>query len=465
MTERTTPGFEVLLENPHHDYAIRFIEVIARKYGGKAVCVYTDPAERARHEIRFPLLRSAVVAASYDLKPGETEVFASHLRRHHRIAAAVPFNEPALRSAAAVGGRLGLSWNTPEVMRLFQDKFLLKEHLRTNRPDLRINASIAVEGRETVFENRRLREYQRFVLKPAAGYGNRNIGVFDSSTSASQIDAYLAPLKGVPLVMEEFIDGPEYFVNGQVDAVGRVTVFAIFLYARVAANGRTNIDHETVLIRHDDPAFGPLAAYAGEVVAATGLKRSPFHLEAKVDREGPCLIEVGARLAGHGNAILSGRLHGSGLDLFDLAAHYYLSDADYGVPRLDWTRYDATAVRYVHGISRREERIFQLRGIEAVEAMPEFRSWVIRPEVGAKVAVTRDLLTMPYSLILEAESQQQAAAAANRVRSLLQWNRNVGLAQRLEVGTRCFLQRAAMYLRTRITPLLREASPYDVASG
>ncbi len=464
MTERTTDGMEVLFENPHHAYAIRFIELVARKYGGRAVCFYTDPAERARNEHRFPVLRSGLVAASYDFRQADIEAFAAHLIRHHRIAAAMPFNEPSLRSAASLGERLGLSWNAPEVLRLFQDKHLLKAHLRTNRPDLRINASIAVESRETVLSNRRHREYRRFVLKPSSGYGNRNIGVFDSSTSPAQIDGYLESLRGVPLVMEEFVDGREYFVNGQVDAVGRVTVIAIFAYARVAANGRTNIDHETVLVRHDDPLFEGLAAYAGEVVAASGLKRSPFHLEAKVDSSGPCLIEVGARLAGHGNAVLSGELHGPGLDLFDLAAHYYLSDADYGVPPLDWSRYDAKAVRYVHGISRRAERIFQLHGIEAIEAMPEFHSWVIRPEVGTKFAVTQDLLTMPYSLILKGESQQQTAAAAGRVRASLQWNRSIGVARRLAVGARCFLRRAAVYARTRVAPLLRDASSYTGAS-
>ncbi len=91
-----------------------------------------------------------------------------------------------------------------------------------------------------------------------------------------------------------------------------------------------------------------------QIMQATGLKRSPFHMEIKVDDRGPCLIEVGARLVGHGNAELCGKMHGD-LDLFDLAAHYYLSNHDYGPVSLNWNRYDATDVRYVHGIAERSE--------------------------------------------------------------------------------------------------------------
>ncbi len=177
-----------------------------------------------------------------------------------------------------------MSWGQPAIVARIADKFALKEYLRGARPDLGINASRRVEGLADVLAARELPAYRRFVLKPASGFGNRDIGAFDAASPVRRIEAFLHGLAGVPLLMEEHIDGLEYFVNGQIDAAGAVVVFAVFQYIRIPANGRDNIDFETLLVRRADPKFEVLAQYASEVVSASGLRRSPFHVELKLDR-------------------------------------------------------------------------------------------------------------------------------------------------------------------------------------
>jgi hypothetical protein len=441
---------EYLIQDPHHEYAARFIEQLYRKYGYRAVCFYTNRRERLRCEPRFPILRSEYVAAAYDMDLSDLAGFAAHIATRHRVAAVLPFNEPAVAPAAELARHLGLSWAQPQVMRRFHDKFAFKEYLRSESPNIRMNASLRVESVADVLLARRDPAFRRFVLKPNDGFGNRSIGLFDAATAEADIDDFLRRLPNSPMLMEQYVDGLEYFVNGQVDGQGEVVVVAIFQYLRRPANGRHNIDFETLLVPHRDPRFAQLARYAEQVVQASGLRRSPFHVELMVDDAGPCLIEAGARLAGHGNAFLSGEVHGPRLDLIDVAAHYYLEPADYGPLPLDWAAHDASAVRYVHGVATRRERICQLEGIREIEALPEFYGWVRKPVIGEQLEPTVDSLSMPFSLILKAPTQDALSEAAAQVRRTLRWNRSVGLGRRFVVGMGCQLRRCTTAARVRV---------------
>jgi hypothetical protein len=441
---------EYLIQDPHHEYAARFIEHLYETFGYRAVCFYTDRRERLFHQPDYPVLRSECVAASYDISARDLARFSAHVASAHSITAVIPFNEPTVGPAVELARLLGLGWAQPDVMRRFHDKFALKDYIRANHPDVRMNASRRAESVADVLAARRDPAYRRFVLKPNNGFGNRSIGLFDETTDARALESYLGRLQGTPVVMEQFIGGDEYFVNGQVDDRGDVCVVAIFEYVRTPANGRHNIDSETLLVPHRDPRFAELAAYAHQVVQATELRRSPFHLELKVSDRGPCLIEVGARLAGHRNALLCEELHGPQLDLFALAAHYYLKADDFGPVPLDWDTYDASAIRYVHGVAERHERIYRLEGLREVESLPEFHKWVKKPLVGTHVQPTLDLLSMPFSLILKGATQEQLTAAAAKVRRILQINRSVGPARRALVSANSQARRYARAAHIRL---------------
>jgi heptaprenyl diphosphate synthase len=437
-----------LIQDPHHDYAVRFIEHIHRKYDYQAICFYSDRRQRIRQAPLFPQLASDCVAANYEVKPHQLAGFADHLRDTYDVAAVIPFNEPTVLAAVELAERLKLGWSQPTVMRRFRDKYALKQYLRSQNSGLRINASRSVGSLADVLAARIDAAYERFILKPNDGYGNRGIALFDRQSSAADIERYLLGMNGSAL-MEEYIGGTEYFVNGQMDENGRASVIAIFEYQRTAANGRHNIDLETHRVAHGNALFAVLSDYACSVMRTSGLIRSPFHLELKVDAEGPCLIEVGARLPGLGNAFLSGKLHGPQCDWFDIAAHYYLNGDSYGDLPLDWTTYDSIAARYVHGISSKAETVYRLDGVSAVESLPSFNSWVKKPSLGARFGVTVDCLSMPWSLVLTAPSEEQVAAAALAVRRLIQWNQPASVWLRLHaaVSQRLIRYKAGMRVR------------------
>jgi hypothetical protein len=436
-----------LIQDPYHEYGMRFVEQIYRQYGHRAIVFYTNRRERLAQGSNAPKLRSECVAAAYNVPAGTMPRFVDALRAHPNIIGVIPFNETSLLPAAELASRLGLSWSPPDVIRRFRDKFLLKDHLRKTAPAVRINASQMVLTTADVLALRRQEPYRRFILKPNDGFGNRRIGLFDRGSTAAEIQTHLNRLAGGPVVMEEYIGGAEYFVNGQIDAGGQVATCAIFRYVRRSANGRHNLDWECKKVSHGSGIFARLADYCDSVMRATQLRRSPFHLELKVDERGPSLIEVAARLAGHGNALLCGELHGPKLDLIELASHHYLNAADFGLLPLDWAAYDARAVRYVHGIAARRERLYDLNGIAAVEALPEFCGWITKPKIGVRIERTVDTLTMPWSVLLQARTELQVSAAADQVRSLIRWNVHTGRGMRVALGVRYIVPRGFARLR------------------
>jgi heptaprenyl diphosphate synthase len=391
----------VLVQDPLHDYATRFIEVIYNRYGYRAVCFFTDSKRRAVEEGSHAVLRSNAVAERVDVRRQDLPAFADRVKARHEPVAVIPYGEDCLNTAIELGAMLGLVWNDLEVVRRFRDKAALKEHVRRVDPSVRLNASARVRGVDDVFR-RGSPTFERFVLKPNDGFGNRGVGIFDASASRRQVAAFFEQAGGAALTLEEYVGGIEYFVNGQTDARGDAHVYAVFRYERVAANGRENLDYRTDLVHRSDPVFATLEAYATRVVRATGLVRSPFHLEAKVDGAGPCLIEIAARLPGLGNAFVCDAAHGGALDVFGLAAHHYLTEADYGPIALRWDSYDARDRRYVHGIAKGGALACDDRVIHEVEQLPSFDGWAKKPIASQREPATVDCMSMPWSLVLSA---------------------------------------------------------------
>jgi len=390
-------GRAYFIVDPYHQYALRLMDVASSRLGLKAICVHTDPRKRFLARSRFPALER-VNAEHADVPVAALADFARDASRRHSIAGALPFNEPTLLPCAALAEGAGVPWAPLEVLRRFRDKLALVDHLHRARPGLRLYRQFRVSDLRDI---RRIGADlpDRFVLKPSHGFGNHGIGFFDRETPDETLLRFLAE-GGGPWVLAERVDGREFFANGQVDANGEILVYAVFEYHRVAANGREALDHLTAKVRRRSRFFAQVDSYVREVVAATGLVRSPFHVEVKIDERGPCLIDAGARLVGNRNAFVCEDLHGGSLDPFELACRSYLSPLPAEPPQLDWEAYDENELLYVQGLATRAGRVYATDGAREVEELPEFAGWVARPEPGQRISPTVDLFSSPWCLLL-----------------------------------------------------------------
>lgn len=429
-----------VLIDPFHEYATRFVDVIAERFGYRPLCIHTGGRGEFRRGLReFPSLR-----------PHE-HLFASRERLQavgrelasRDVAGAIPFNEAVLGRTIDLLRALGSTWNDESVLALLRDKFALKDRLRRMCPPVSVGhshrtvsgASFSLEGIP-----------DRFVLKPNGGYGNVSVGFFTRDTPQAAVERFLQQAPATEFVVEEYHPGTEYFINGQTDAQGASLVVAIFRYERVWANG-FQVDWLTHKVPHAAPEFAQLESYARSVVTSMGLRRSPFHLEVKLSGSDARMVEIGARLAGNGNAIVCNQLHGGKLDLFALAADHYLHDGVRPEARLDWDAYDSRELTYVHGVSgEKKSLIFSLEGLETVERHPQFAGWVKKPVLGQRLRATIDLFTSPWCFVVQGPKGVDLRQATAEMRELIRINQRRAVLRRPALQVRDTCQRALAWI-------------------
>lgn len=411
----------VVLMEPYHAYSTALMQIYARRYGLRTVALYGGTAGLRRHGREYPSLRGPLVAASYLVDPARMAVAAAELGRRFRVEAVVPVFETDVEPLARLAEELGLSWAQPGVLERFRDKGALKQHLRSLPDGPRVNVSRYVDGPDDVLAALHDEGLARVVLKPNDGWGNQQIGYFDGATTRPELTAYFDTLGSTQVLLEEYIGGTEFYVNGQVDELGEPHVFTVTESVRIAANGRAAVCIGDYVVRTHRPEFAAAADYAREVVRGTGLRRSPFHLELKIDDEGPCLLEVAARFCGVNACVRDSEAHG-GLDVLGIAAHHFLTESCYGDYPLDWVAHDSVVRGQVNGIVSVDERVHTVEGVAEVEAMPEFLRWELRPEFGNHIVPTVDLVAQPWRLSVVADDEDHYYALSERMRGTVRLN-------------------------------------------
>lgn len=400
-------------------YGADLVDFYFREHGLRSVLGFTEKKARRIAFVNVPQAHSRAIAGRVDLSMDparDVEVL-----RGFDVRAVPAYQEPMVVYAAQLLQALGVAWNPPEVVARFRDKYALKEFVRAQDPSVRMNASCRVARPDEVLRLADREPYRRFVLKPPGGMGNADILLCPDGPDEARLIRHFeqAVPPGGSCVMEEFLDGEEYYVDGQVDGQGVVTPIAIQLYRRGAVGERSNIalGHRTV--RPDEEHFDALFDYARSVINATGLVRSPFHMEIKVDDRGPCLIECGARLVGWAAGLEDSDAHGPRLDVVRVAGHYWLSPEHITIP-LDFDHYLSRHAVHVIGNTEESGISSAVHGVRQMEANPAFFRWVRKPRVGRVVQPTVSTETILWGVHLVSADKQQlddaAAWALNNLR-------------------------------------------------
>jgi hypothetical protein len=408
-----------LIQDPYDEDAVQFIRTMFLSFGLRPICFYTDPKGRFYGEAHYPILRGDAIEARYDVDLTELASFAEAVKRRYEVLAVIPYREDTVEVAAALCAHFDFQWNAPEILGRFRDKFALKSYLQSQGGTVRVPACRLVRRLEDVWDGA---VPARFVLKPNDGFGNRQIGIFDAADRAG-VAAHLARAPGTTWILEEFIAGPEFSVNGQVRTDGEVTVLAIIEYVRREVNGQPTVYEGEFQLRRSHPLFAPLADYATRLMRATGLQRCPFHMEVRVDAAGPCMVDLGARFPSEGAAHLLSRMHPRRPDAFTVACHDYLGENRFATEPVDWTHYDAQVAMLVYGISTEAGIVHRVEGVDEVEALPEFVNWAYKPEVGHYAPRTIDLGSKAYLVELTHQGDDAyGRALMARVRAAIRIN-------------------------------------------
>ncbi|TGB03071.1 ATP-grasp domain-containing protein [Streptomyces palmae] len=285
-----------------------------------------------------------------------TEVARAH---PEGFAGVLTYEETRVEAAADLATALGLRTSPRSAVSACRDKYLGRQALeRAEVPQAR---SIAVAGLEQAAEAAERIGYP-VVIKPRALSASCGVTYVagpeqleEAYREAGRIWFDEVPRSSAPILVEEFLDGPEISVEA-VCRDGRITVLFVARKELGYAPGFEEVGH---LVRADDPLLRDetLLGVLQDAHTAVGLTDTVTHTELRLTADGPKVVEINARIGGDRIPYLGGLVTGIeiGLVAADLAAG--------AVPRLGTADSAAVAgVRFLY-----PECDLRLESIEVAE--------------------------------------------------------------------------------------------------
>ncbi|MET8557125.1 ATP-grasp domain-containing protein [Streptomyces sp. NPDC004959] len=321
------------------------------------------------HEIADPRDTDAVVAAGLALAA------------RHEIGGVLTWDEYALLPAAALTERLGLRGNSVEAVLACRDKGTTRRLLdEAGVPSAR---SVRVQSAHEAAQAAAAIGYP-VVLKPASHAAS--IGVIKvahpealrAAWEFANTGAGEQGPEGYGVLVEEYLDGPEVSVECMTLA-GESVALAVTRKEVAFAPFFEEVGHT---VERDDPLLPLVAPVARQALAALGVTDGISHVEMRVTKNGPRIIEVNARIGGD----WIGRLvcRATGLELPGIAA----SVAADMTPDLMPTHHGAAAVRLLYPKASgtlTERRLDALRASNSGEG--RLREWGWLRDAGDRVAL------------------------------------------------------------------------------
>lgn len=233
--------------------------------------------------------RAAVIAA------------AENLAQSHDISGVVPGFEYFVPVAAEVAARLGLPGLAPEVAERVRDKTLMRQALAVAGLDIP-QFRVARSGAEVEAAAEAIG--YPVVIKPPRAAGSVHVSRVERaedlraaySLLCSETDLDLGNDLGQEVLVESYLDGPEYSAEGYV--VGGVAT-VVSITEKLLSDPPIFVE-----LGHTVPAdlsatrLGELAEWAATVAEALGVDNALFHLEFRICGGTPFVIELGARMPG-----------------------------------------------------------------------------------------------------------------------------------------------------------------------
>jgi biotin carboxylase len=218
--------------------------------------------------------------------------------RENPVQAILPVDDGSVVLAAEASAALGLPHNSPEAARAARDKYRMRQLLaEAGLP------SPWFKRYRTFDDPARLALEVPYpcVLKPLYLSGSRGVIRADDArgfqAAFQRLRGVLAPTGSTELLVEGFIPGAEYALEGLLTA-GALKVLALF-------DKPDPLDgpffEETIYVtpsRLPAEAQAAIAAAAAQAAAALGLREGPVHAELRWNEAGPWIIEIAGRSIG-----------------------------------------------------------------------------------------------------------------------------------------------------------------------
>lgn len=241
----------------------------------------------------------------------------------------------------------------------------------------------------------------RCIIKPTDNSGSRGIELlpdFELKTIESAYEYSKELSKSGELMVEEFMEGPEVSVetlsvNGVchvIQITDKITTGAPFFVemghsqpSQLSEVTKEEIKHVTIAANR-----------------ALGIENGPSHTEIIVTKDGPKVVELGARLGGDNITTHLVPLS-TGIDMVECCIRIALGEQ----PNLENKFRKASAIRY---FKTEIGQIHSIKGIEKAETMPGIRQVSIIHNVGNQAVEIRSSVDRVGFIIAQDESSEKA---------------------------------------------------------
>ncbi|GHA05001.1 ATP-grasp domain-containing protein [Streptomyces purpurascens] len=249
------------------------------------------------------------------------------------------------------------------------------------------------------------------VLKPVACSGSIHVSRaddLDQLTAAFQRlvtdpEPDMGKLHEHRVLVEEYVQGPEFSADGYVLESGEVTVVALSRTLLGPEPDFVELGHLTPALV-DDATLKNVEAYVGDVVRAVGITSGPFHCELRLSADGPVLIEIGARLPG--DRIVELLRLVTGVSLPRVAVATALGVGLEAAGAFARPQAESAGIRFFSAAGRSSYR--ELTGWPELEALPEVTETAVYFAPGETIPGVEDCRSRLGHALFTADSPQGA---------------------------------------------------------
>ncbi|MET9102237.1 ATP-grasp domain-containing protein [Streptomyces antibioticus] len=345
-----------------------------------------------QHKEKFQPEQAALADVTLIADYTDWSVLEPLARAAHTIwnfSAALSLTEPGLEPAGRINDLFGLGGTGHEPARLLRDKLAMRRHLAAvGAPTV---AAEPLTDRESLAAFGAAHGYP-FVVKPVdltAGYalfrvtGPQDVdGVWERIGEARRtgMDRGSTMYAVTEFLMEQYIDGPEYSIEG-FSFAGRHTVVAI---TEKLTDGGHFVELGHAQPARLDPADEErIVAAVGEFLDAIGVTDGPSHTELRLSSRGPLIIEGHNRLGGDHIPELVKAAYGVDLTRYALAWPFGLVEPLTERPK-------PVAAGCVRGILGRPGRVTAITGADELRAHPSVLALDLAARTGSVIRPIQD---------------------------------------------------------------------------
>ncbi|WP_216628504.1 ATP-grasp domain-containing protein [Pseudoalteromonas caenipelagi] len=249
------------------------------------------------------------------------------------------------------------------------------------------------------------------VVKPLNSGASDGVTICDSLDDVKRAVVALLGKKNLlgyinhELLVQEFIEGTQYFVN-TLSWNGKVYVTDIWEQVRSRCPGKAYLFEGMLLCDSSSTTGQLLSEYTCDALAAIELQYGPAHNEVILTKSGPVLIESNARLMG-ASIDEESFIKALGYTQVSMCVDMYL-DPETFINKTVTSAYQLNAhLAEVSLLFKKDGQLTGIPGIPMIEELTSFSNFSGLPETGIEVTITVDTIGLPgFVYLVNSDSNQ-----------------------------------------------------------